>query len=140
MTHKNSTFLKAVAESGTSEIGMWEARPTPTDGIAYKWMPAAQNLHAIFFESRKFDMRRRPEMVTINGVECPAPLRRRPDLGTVVYAENMSMSTFGVPVSSLAWDESWQSVRALKLGILHETSEGAVKSAEARYLLLKEEA
>lgn len=138
MTHKHANFLKAIAEGPADEIDMWESRRSSRSGVYESWGTATRHLNSIVADKEGvMEMRRKPDMVVLNGIECPAPLRRAPELGTIVWFED-AMYGYDRPVGTRTWDGSRQMIRALQLGVLHATEDGAVSSVRARYPFIKE--
>lgn len=75
------------------------------------------------------NFRIKPETVTINGFEVPAPLKKLPQ-GQLFYAESphdlIYVESYRGNVSS-EWED-----RALSRGLIHATAENAIMSCKAR--------
>lgn len=72
--------------------------------------------------------RRKPQTVTINGFEVPAPLKVAPDGGRY-YIEYVDEDCF---YSHSIWSGHTYDRKCLKRGIAHATKEGAIASCKAR--------
>lgn len=87
----------------------------------------------LFCESKEY--RIKPKTITINGVECPAPMREMPGIGSVCYAVELKVDG-GVFV--LRFGGLSSEIRLLSTGLLFNTEQGAKAAYEAMIKPLKE--
>jgi hypothetical protein len=74
------------------------------------------------------EYRRKPEVITINGIEVPVPMRIAPPVGTpFFYVEIFSEDIF---IRSRWGGRDWDR-RLLSRGLCHLTEAAAIKHAEA---------
>ena len=76
----------------------------------------------------KWEYRRKPKTININGFEVPEPMRESPEIGTTYYYVDFSLKNH---VDDFMWDGGDFDMALLKSGALHLTQEAAEIHAKA---------
>jgi hypothetical protein len=72
--------------------------------------------------------RRKPEVIVINCIEVPVPIRVAPPVGTMIFMVDLSQPSLGRLCS---WQNLPCQLHLLSLGICHLTEKATIKHAEA---------
>lgn len=125
--HPQADLLRAIADGRQMQGRL------PEDGCDWFDIYPDQAIGAIASDY-SMKVRIKPDTVTINGIECPAPMRVEPEQGSWYYTPTPANEAFA---ASLQWrgdsiDRFW-----LEMGICFATADDAAAAARAMIAPLK---
>lgn len=75
-----------------------------------------------------FEYRRKPQTITVNGIEVPEPIREEPKVGEKYFLVSLATFTLVIPNS---WANDAYEIQWFNKGLLHFTEEAAITHAKA---------
>lgn len=113
--HKHAWFLRALTDGEPLEN--FEVKHINYAGFHC----VAGYLSNLVTDSCKWEVRRKPRMININGIEVPEPMREAPEIGTQYWIATVIDTEPGI----YAWREDVIDRLWLSLGVCHLTKEAA---------------
>lgn len=121
-SHKHADLMLRYAQDAQETDTPWDRWQMEIDGF---WRDCSIKTK-MFHPYTNF--RRKPEVITINGIEVPEPMRVAPVVGTVFYIVDLSQPCMW---HCGRWHDSPHQRYLLSIGICHLTVEALRKHAEA---------
>ncbi|UIS65438.1 hypothetical protein [Acidovorax phage AP1] len=86
------------------------------------------NFMLFIADNDRYEVRIKPDVIVVNGIEVPAPEKVAPKLGDVYYAPSPLMVS---SCTEFTWCEDSEDRRFLECGLVHRCKEHAVAHCEA---------
>ena len=115
ITKHQANMLRALADKKTLQF-----RKKGTEG-SYSVVHSIFSL-LTFIESDDYEVRIKPDVIVVNGIEVPAPEKARLQFGEDYY---IAVSTEERGWAQFTWHDDGDDKRFLRLQILHKTPEAA---------------
>lgn len=125
--HPQADLLRAIADGRQMQGRL------PEDGCDWFDIYPDQAIGAIASDY-SMKVRIKPDTVTINGIECPAPMRVEPEQGSLYYAPTPANEAFA---TSFRWRGDSVDLFLLERGICFATADDAATAARAMIAPLK---
>lgn len=125
--HPQADLLRAIADGRQMQGRL------PEDGCDWFDIYPDQAIGAIASDY-SMKVRIKPDTVTINGIECPAPMRVEPEQGSCYYAPT---PTREVKFTPLGWSNDAFDRRLFADGLCFATADDAAAAARAMIAPLK---
>lgn len=120
--HKHHKEMKMFAEDAAKDTRPWILWEYKAPDAA--WNPCMSV--PIWFPDH--DYRRKPEMLTCNGIEFPAPERNAPETSSVYYAPSLTSTSF---FALFMWGDDYLDRQYLRRRLIHLTEEAAIQHTKA---------
>lgn len=125
--HPNADLLRAIADGRQMQGRL------PEDGCDWFDIYPDQAIGAIASDY-SMKVRIKPDTVTINGIECPAPMTEVPEMGSCYYAPTPTCEAKFTP---WGWSNDASDQRLFAEGLCFATAEDAAAAAWAMIAPLK---
>lgn len=127
ITEHQANMLRALADKKTLQFRE-KARVGTTD-FAEEFANISNLSSALLFiDSDKYEVRIKPDVIVVNGIEVPAPEKVAPAIGTKYYFPE---PTFEDYYGECSWDDASTDQRILCRGQMHLDAHGAVAHCKA---------
>lgn len=124
-TEDEAAWLRAALAGKTVQY----RKKTDTAYSGYGWTTAVSFFEDVIHMSRPdYEVRIKPNVIIVNGLEVPAPEKEAPRKGTVYYVPGATVAKLFLEA---VWISDSDDIRLLERGLVFMESEHAIAMAEA---------